>query len=1264
MKRFFLALLFVLSLASYSESTVLFQDNFDGCTTNCNAVSLSAPTPPSGWASWYGPASSTQGGTFHYSGEISTPDRHSSTGKNLKIWKYPGIWDGYNGALNYNAPANTSMMYMRYYLKIPTGMSIAAAAADTMKMWRWGTSAGETIYLNLLSTSAGDITRFASKLAINVGTWRDILSEVDTETLLWDGNWHCLEFKLDLANNDVVFWLDGVKKYENLSFGLTAGNFTLMQHWALGNTGSQWNHTGWLAMELDDLVIADTYVGPDSSPGYERLPVLILHGVDGSPTTPNVQTLISNLIDAGIPEDKIFTIDMSATNNSDLCSLNHVPVVRNRVNEVLQLTGATQVDVIGHSRGGLNLINYIWHDEGATKVRNFIGLAGALQACPTLYSGHPTDETPAPILYTSLWGENDTNGSDYDMTNIEGAVHIMMPGLTHSDMISSATIIPYVVDGLNGLGLNGSTAPVISNVSPSVVSSGQTVVISGSNLSAENSSSWNTQFKTGTAYGFEGTTPSSDGYTMGSGGTDPVYDSTRKLAGSKSLKAHVQGAWSGSSSPGSYLLVPSGVTTGERWLRAYVQFDLLGGSFPSVYQRIFTSQTTGQYHFGTTGSSSFTATWPVSGTPTSSYVTSPNGVLSEDRWYLVEARWKTSSPAAYDLYIDNALRLSGTNMSSSQITNILFPLVSWDGTTSAFSEDVYMDNFVVASSRIGPSSMVEISNSPTYHAGTYAYQEPLFISDSQVQIKADLSAIGSGPLFLWVTNNRGEVAGPYSISGSPSGDVTPPVTTAVPASGSYINTQTIALNCADNVACSSTQYCWGADCTPSITYGSPLAIQTNTLGYRSVDSSANLEAIKYSVYVSETSDTTPPTLSSLAPYGVLPFGTTSATLSIISSEGATCKYDATQQSYSSMAGTLTSSDGIRHSAVLSSLANGVSYNYYVSCQDAALNTSQTGSIAFSVSNTPPANSVLFSEPFDNNNYIARGWYDNTSHGVITPDGHNGSALQWTWAQGATTPTNGGAMRRTFEPTETIFVSFYIKFASGWRGSGVTYHPHMFHLLSDLDGAYSSLAGNYLDTYLEFLSDTTTPFAIRPSIALQDNLRVNTANGTPPNDLTAVTENRSVNYCNDPPSSDAVGACYSVNPPTNTLWYSASTWKSAINTVSEGIWHKIDVYLEMNTVSEGIGQSNGKMQFFVDGELAIDKSDVLYRTGQDATKKWAQLILAPYMSVGSPISQSVAIDDLVVAKTKNLQPTWPVGHVRFNAPVQVRINAPTQVTITQ
>lgn len=276
-----------------------------------------------------------------------------------------------------------------------------------------------------------------------------------------------------------------------------------------------------------------------------------------------------------------------------------------------------------------------------------------------------------------------------------------------------------------------------------------------------------------------------------------------------------------------------------------------------------------------------------------------------------------------------------------------------------------------------------------------------------------------------------------------------------------------------------------------------------------------------------------------------------------------------------------------------------------------------------------AANLLFSEGFDDSNYASRGWYDGTYFSLTSSNCYSGSCAQFPFAQGATTWTGStGAMRKEFAATDSMYVSMYLKFATGWRGSQQLYHPHMFLVLSDLDDAankWSPLANNYLDTYVEFLSDIGSPYAIRPVLALQDELNVNTSYGTPPVDLSAITENRSVNDCNTPLYAGVEsGDCYA-----DFTYYSANRWKASSTSVATNAWHHVEAYFHMNSISGSKGQHDGIMQEWIDGTQVINQSNVLYRTNQHPTMKWAQFVIAPYIGDGAPIAETFYLDSLSV-----------------------------------
>jgi hypothetical protein len=297
-----------------------------------------------------------------------------------------------------------------------------------------------------------------------------------------------------------------------------------------------------------------------------------------------------------------------------------------------------------------------------------------------------------------------------------------------------------------------------------------------------------------------------------------------------------------------------------------------------------------------------------------------------------------------------------------------------------------------------------------------------------------------------------------------------------------------------------------------------------------------------------------------------------------------------------------------------------------------------------VSVTPASSAVLFTENFEDANFATRGWYDNTGHGTIVSGGKSGNCLQWAWASGQTTPTNGAALRKKFTATESLYVSFYVKFQSTWRGSQKAYHPHMIYVPSNLDDDYCGLSSNYLNTYIEAVSDIGGSYAIRPTIAIQDNLRVNaTCSGNPPCDLTATTENRSVAYCNGCKGGAdcGTGICYN-----DGSWYSSNAWQTASNSIPKDQWVRVETYFRMNTVSANIGQADGIMKLWIDGVNVIDHANIVYRTNQDATKKWSQFVFAPYIGDGSPIAQTMWVDELTVGTanpyTGNSAPNPPTG----------------------
>jgi hypothetical protein len=78
------------------------------------------------------------------------------------------------------------------------------------------------------------------------------------------------------------------------------------------------------------------------------------------------------------------------------------------------------------------------------------------------------------------------------------------------------------------------------------------------------------------------------------------------------------------------------------------------------------------------------------------------------------------------------------------------------------------------------------------------------------------------------------------------------------------------------------------------------------------------------------------------------------------------------------------------------------------------------------------------------------------------------------------------------------------------------------------------------------------------------------------------------------------------------------------------WQHVEVYLKMNSVSGGVGQSDGIMRLWVDGAIMIDKNNVIYRTNQHPNLKWATIVLAPYIGTNAIQTETMWMDELTIA----------------------------------
>lgn len=298
-----------------------------------------------------------------------------------------------------------------------------------------------------------------------------------------------------------------------------------------------------------------------------------------------------------------------------------------------------------------------------------------------------------------------------------------------------------------------------------------------------------------------------------------------------------------------------------------------------------------------------------------------------------------------------------------------------------------------------------------------------------------------------------------------------------------------------------------------------------------------------------------------------------------------------------------------------------------------------------------AQTILFQENFDDTKFASRGWYDAQGSGgtISTAEHIPGSAASFEchFLQGGTGCSGGAPMRHAFTATNQVYISFWVKHSSNWVGSGTTYHPHLIYLLTNLNSTYSGLAYTYLTAYIE----ENQGF---PVLTLQDGQNIDeTQIGV---DLTKTTENRSMAGCNgtQPNIGQSEVDCYI----SGSVHWNGMVWKGPtayfLDPNQKNNWHFIEAYFQMNTILNGIGQPDGIVRYWYDGQVVINHNNVILRTGQHPTQQFNQFILAPYISIngaGSPADQFIWYDDLYVATSRSTGSTPAVPSPPSNLRVQ-------------
>ena len=149
------------------------------------------------------------------------------------------------------------------------------------------------------------------------------------------------------------------------------------------------------------------------------LPIVMCHGLlaSGDTYAKQAQRFVQN----GQCSQRVFVMDRNTLGGGSA-----VPLLDAFIDDVLQQTGATQVELVGHSAGGGLGYDYLADAARAAKVAHYVHIGSSIQPAPA----GPNGEVPT----MNIWSPYDAIASGGD---IPGAQNVELPAKDHYEVATS-----------------------------------------------------------------------------------------------------------------------------------------------------------------------------------------------------------------------------------------------------------------------------------------------------------------------------------------------------------------------------------------------------------------------------------------------------------------------------------------------------------------------------------------------------------------------------------------------------------------------------------------------------------------------------------------------------------------------------------------------------------------------------------------------------------------------------------------------------------
>ncbi len=242
-------------------------------------------------------------------------------------------------------------------------------------------------------------------------------------------------------------------------------------------------------------------------------------------------------------------------------------------------------------------------------------------------------------------------------------------------------------------------------------------------------------------------------------------------------------------------------------------------------------------------------------------------------------------------------------------------------------------------------------------------------------------------------------------------------------------------------------------------------------------------------------------------------------------------------------------------------------------------------------------SILFKESFDDQKLNARDWYDG-SVARISKDAYKGKgSIEYEWVKGEQKVQGSSGFRHLFEPTDEIYVRYYLRLSKGWQWTGVNYHPHLTHFMTTENSAHHGPAVSHLTLYIE-------PVNGKLRLAATDILNKDMPHGLTQGELRG--------------------------------GYNGKLYDSREILFDDDEWHCVEAYFKLNSLDMTNDKPNkdGIIIGWFDGKEVINHTDVILRSTDFPEMKFNQFLMTPYFGPGLlDNNQKLWIDEMVVGTSR-------------------------------